>query len=136
MEYDELVRRLRHDAEGYDDICDSARAADAITALQARVAELEAGALKEHPTRISGTCVECGTAIDITLEYPPDEWQQRAERAEADLAAARALTTEPVAWQLISQRGLAETWMRMTPPIDHTQDWRPLYALAGKDAPK
>ena len=64
-----------------------------------------------------------------------DYLRQRAERAEADLAAARALTTEPVAWQLISQRGLAETWMRMTPPIDHTQDWRPLYALAAKDAP-
>ena len=48
-----------------------------------------------------------------------------AKLTEIEAAAAKAT---PVAWQLVTHRGLAETWMRMTPPtVDCSEDWRPLY---------
>ena len=48
-----------------------------------------------------------------------------AKLAEIEAAAAKAT---PVAWQLITHKGLAETWMRMKPPIDDVEEYRPLYA--------
>jgi len=32
---------------------------------------------------------------------------------------------EPVAWQLLNTGGY---WIRLNPPIDDTEQWRPLYA--------
>jgi hypothetical protein len=64
-----------------------------------------------------------------------DAYSKEIAQLKADLAAARALTTEPVAWQLITHKGFAEHWIRFTQPsADETNEWRPLYALAGKDA--
>ena len=34
---------------------------------------------------------------------------------------------EPVAWQLMSHNGPA-SWIRINPPIDNVEEWRPLYA--------
>lgn len=48
-----------------------------------------------------------------------------AKLDEIEAAAAKAT---PVAWQLITHKGLAETWMRMKPPIDDVEEYRPLYA--------
>ena len=47
-----------------------------------------------------------------------------------DLRAALAAPepdAEPVAWQLMSHNGPA-SWIRMNPPIDNVEEWRPLYA--------
>jgi hypothetical protein len=79
MDYDELVQRLRavqvdHNAWRWGW---AAEASDAIVALQARVAELEA---------------EVSARSDLMQGYL-DCWRNdkaRAERAESDLAAARA----------------------------------------------
>jgi hypothetical protein len=51
-----------------------------------------------------------------------------AEQAEEIERLRSAISSQPVAWQLVSCRGTAETWIRMTPPIDNAQEWRPLYA--------
>ncbi len=48
-----------------------------------------------------------------------------AKLAEIEAAAAKAT---PVAWQLVTHKGLAETWIRLTPPIDDVEEYRPLYA--------
>lgn len=36
---------------------------------------------------------------------------------------------EPIVWQLVTSRGDKETWIRLTPPIDDVEQYRPLYAL-------
>ena len=36
-------------------------------------------------------------------------------------------TQEPVAWQLVTPKGLKEEWISMLPPTDDLE-WRPLYA--------
>ena len=48
-----------------------------------------------------------------------------AKLAEIEAAAAKAT---PVVWQLLTHRGLAETWIRLTPPIYDVEEYRPLYA--------
>lgn len=35
---------------------------------------------------------------------------------------------EPVAWQLLRGDGSPADWIRLIPPIDNTEDYRPLYA--------
>ena len=33
-----------------------------------------------------------------------------------------------MAWQLATHKGDAETWIRLSPPIDDADEWRPLFA--------
>jgi hypothetical protein len=58
-----------------------------------------------------------------------DPWESRqsALRDRIDAALAAEPTQEPVAWQLVSHKGLKESWIRMNPPIDDIEEWRPLY---------
>ena len=48
--------------------------------------------------------------------------------AEDSALAEPEPTQEPVAWQLVTHKGDAETWIRLSPPIDDADEWRPLFA--------
>jgi hypothetical protein len=110
MGYDELVQRLRDDsarwADGDKVMCN--KAADAIVQLQDRVAELEADRMR----LVKSSC-EAWDEHAKTQTFATN-CQNRAERAEADLAAALALLREFVACATDLENG--EMFLRSRPP--------------------
>lgn len=89
MKHDELVKKLRGGCDANTAFLLCYEAADAIVALQARVAELEAS---NKQAWVDGyrQCIEDKAAGTRVIVNSRNEAIARAERAESDLAAVRA----------------------------------------------
>jgi chromosome segregation ATPase len=133
MDYEELVQRLRDWADTHSFSAVPRAAADAIAALQARVAELtdelqiECEARQRVQADLAAArarVAELETGCD-TITAAAMASCKRAERAEADLAAARALLNRTM--ELFTPSQWAAWHRDIAPQV--VKD-----ALAGKDA--
>jgi len=86
------------------------------------------------PTLTNVECDEIRWTIS-PLDYVYQEgWADAMIRAgyAAGQAAASVPRGEPVAWQLLATSGKWSDWIRLAPPDDELDLWRPLYAAQGE----
>ena len=85
----------------------------------------------ERARQIALACADSWYGGAAGMNLKEAIFQGITEACAEDSALAEPEPTQeqtPVAWQLATHKGDAETWIRLSPPIDDADEWRPLFA--------